>query len=118
MYAGVHLPQGARIWGWRAHIQRSYHGPPGERIGYAGSCSVSLNDYNIVGNGLRLIGQEKTTVFEEEPGPPGEWRRILYETDLDHTVDNKNSSYFLRVGWPCNQRGILFAGAFVIYQAS
>ncbi len=110
MYAGVHLPHGAHVWGWRAYARWDPNANHVTRL------IVSLKEYDPQTHTVYRIGQTQTAVFE-----PGSTENVkeLSQVSLDREIDNSRKTYFLDVAFGADgfQR-CWFAGAVVIYTAA
>ena len=90
MWASVHLPHGVRIWGWRAWAKGEGNSD------HPVSVRVRLLRYELGEGTIYEIGQEKIAEFN--PGDRN-YKRI-FQTNLDHIIDNSKFAYMLSVRTP------------------
>ena len=108
MYIGVHLPQGARVWGLRAYARR------GVNTDYDTNVNATLKEFCFLTNELRILGQRLTATFQ--PGSISKVKELFF-TDLDHLIDNRTHCYFLEVSTTADGFSrSWFSGAVVIYR--
>ena len=110
MFAGVHLPHGAFIWGWRVYARRNPNANTVTRI------IANLYEYGPSNNSGMRIGQTQTAIFD--PGSSYELKEISVSS-LNHEINNSSKTYYLDIA--CGGDGFqrsMFTGAIIIYTAS
>jgi hypothetical protein len=90
MWTSVHLLDGVRIWGWRAWARGEGNSD------HPVSVRVRLLRYELGESTIYEIGQEKIVEFN-----PGDYHyKRIFQTNLDHTIDNSKYAYMLSVRTP------------------
>lgn len=110
MYAGVHLPHGAQLWGWRAYARRNIN------ANQTTSVSVTLEEYDPVAHEVNRLGFPQTAAFE--PGSTTDIK-VISQTNLDHVIDNSKKTYHIDVSFSASEgegQRSWFAGAVIIYR--